>query len=111
MGTSLNSITDLLIALQSLLLKTRDPNEVSIENRNTWVSETLQRIKGLKTETESKELLRDIRTALRGGMGSFMDIYLFESKDSDFSETEINTQFESLINEIYDQAETLLDQL
>ena len=109
MDPSIGSIVEELNELQLLLAKTRDPEDQSIKPRRAWATETLQGIRALDTESKAMELLRDIQKALRGGMGSFLDIHLFKGNDSDLSEQEMNTRFDILVNRIYDETIAILN--
>jgi hypothetical protein len=72
----------------------------------TWRLEWLRRIRELLYESPTKELLweiaREIQEVMRGGMGSFLDIYLDPKAECGLSKEEINERFVRLTNELYD---------
>ncbi|MEO0250513.1 MAG: hypothetical protein ABIN58_13520 [candidate division WOR-3 bacterium] len=80
-----------------------------------WRLEWLQRVQNALQEASSREVLmelvQEMRQVMRGGMGAFLDIYLYPKSECRLSETEMNARFEQLTHEFYILREQLAKEL
>ena len=104
MATPIEKLVFLLDELVQLLSCTKDPYDVAIAKRLDWTRATRQRLVSSSSDVEMSEILQEIRVALRGGMGSFLDLYLYPHPDCGMSELEMNARFERLVNTIFSTA-------
>ncbi len=81
----------------------------------TWRLEWLQQIRRALQKALSREalmeLVQEMRQVMRGGMGAFLDIYLYPKPGCGLSETEMNARFEHLTGEFYALREQLAKEL
>ena len=102
-------IVDLLERLGALLDCADDSQLEMLGKRRSWASNTRRELADAKTQAQFLGLCREIQKALRGGMGSFGDVYLYSGADCEFDEAELNATFLSVIEEIFSATTQAID--
>ena len=77
--------------------------------RRSWLENTIQKLADALTDAQYFELCQEIRSALKGGMGSFADVYLYPGADCEFDEAELNVAFEAIVEDLYSNVDQAID--
>ena len=78
-------ITGLLEKLGALLDCIDESQWEMLVRRRNWVENSTQKLADAQTDAQHVELYQEIRYALKGGMGSLVDVYVYPGADCEFS--------------------------
>jgi hypothetical protein len=102
-------IPDLLERLETVLDCTDESQHEMLAQRREWVVSTSQKLADQETDSQYLELCQEIRSALKGGMGSFDDVYLKPGADCKFDEAELNAAFQAILEDLYSNVVQAVD--
>lgn len=85
--------------------------DVEVKWRLEWLRQIRRALQEASTKEALTELIQEMRRVMRGGMGAFLDIYLYPKPECGLSKTEINVRFERLTGEFYTLREQLAREL
>lgn len=106
---SASKVAELLDRLQEALDCADDSQREMLGRRRKWVENATQILADAHSTVEFLNLCDEIRTALKGGMGSFADVHIYPGPDCEFDEAELNATFQAIVEDIYSNVVQAVD--